>query len=39
MQTEAPGGAETQYQAALKQGRFLIQRCNDRGSDEAGTCS
>ena len=31
METKAPGGAEAHYQAALKQGRFLIQRCNDCG--------
>ena len=31
METKAPDGAESQYQAALKRGRFLIQRCNDCG--------
>jgi len=29
MQTDEQGGAEARYQAALKEGRFLIQRCND----------
>ena len=27
MQTNAPAGAEARYQAALNEGRFLIQRC------------
>ena len=29
MQTNEQGGAEARYQAALNEGRFLIQRCND----------
>jgi uncharacterized OB-fold protein len=29
MQTDEQGGAEARYQAALNEGRFLIQRCND----------
>jgi len=29
MHTNAPEGAEAHYQAALNEGRFLIQRCND----------
>jgi uncharacterized OB-fold protein len=29
MQTIEQGGAEVRYQAALNEGRFLIQRCND----------
>ena len=28
MQTNEQGGAEARYQAALNEGRFLIQRCN-----------
>jgi len=28
MQTNAPAGAEARYQAALNEGRFLIQRCD-----------
>ena len=31
MQTNEQGGAEARYQAALNEGRFLIQRCNDCG--------
>ncbi len=31
MQTNAPPGAEARYQAALSEGRFLIQRCEDCG--------
>ena len=27
MQNDAPAGAEARYQAALNEGRFLIQRC------------
>ncbi|OFZ86478.1 MAG: DNA-binding protein [Betaproteobacteria bacterium RBG_16_64_18] len=29
MQTNEQGGAEARYQAALNEGRFSIQRCND----------
>ncbi len=29
MQTDEQGGAEARYKAALNEGRFLIQRCND----------
>ena len=31
MQTNEQGGAEARYQAALNEGRFLIQRCIDCG--------
>ena len=30
MQTNEQGGAEARYQAALNEGRFLIQRCSGR---------
>ena len=29
METKASGGAAAVYQAALNEGRFIIQRCND----------
>ena len=29
METKEQGGAEARYQAALNEGRFIIQRCND----------
>ena len=29
MQTNQQAGAEARYQAALNEGRFLIQRCNE----------
>lgn len=29
MDTQEQGGAEARYQAALNEGRFIIQRCND----------
>ena len=31
MEKETPMGAEARYQAALNEGRFLIQLCNDCG--------
>jgi uncharacterized protein len=31
METKEQGGAEARYQAALNEGRFIIQHCNDCG--------